>query len=442
MFKHGILICLIVVCTPLFSQHETHAPYEGKDSAMVSMSHAFSLHLPMNRNGSGTSWMPDASNVYGHGAHYKKWMFMFQGNLFLRYTDQDIFYASDKRGGEKADIPGWLMLMAQRKTGRNGLFSVNTMLSPEPFTIGPSGYPLLFQSGETYKGQRLVNRQHPHDLISGLSIAYAHSLSKDIDLVSYLGYPGEPALGPVTFMHRLSAMNNPDAPLGHHWQDATHISYGVGTLGIRYSIFKIEGSVFTGREADENRYDLDRPKFDSYSYRLSANPNEQFALQFSRGYLKSPEVFEPDQDIVRSTASIAHHLPLAEANKYLATSFIWGLNKSDREEHSFLLESNLQLNDLAVYGRCEYVQKEAADLGIYNDRNEVYGVGALTLGSNRIFYQRYGFNMAAGFQGTVFVPAARIQSVYGKMPVSAEIYLRLYPGPMHMHDLNKKQKHE
>ena len=30
----------------------------------MSMSHVYSLNLPMGRNGSGTSWLPDASPMY------------------------------------------------------------------------------------------------------------------------------------------------------------------------------------------------------------------------------------------------------------------------------------------------------------------------------------------------------------------------------------------
>ena len=48
----------------------------------------------------------------------------------------------------------------------------------------------------------------------------------------YFGYPGEPALGPPTFMHRPSAMDDPDAPIGHHWQDSTHVTFGVATAGL------------------------------------------------------------------------------------------------------------------------------------------------------------------------------------------------------------------
>ncbi len=68
-------------------------------------------------------------------------------------------------------------------------------------------------------------------------------------------------------MHRPSAMDDPDAPIGHHWQDSTHVTFGVATAGLVWSNVKVEGSIFTGREPDEDRYNFDQPEFDSYSGR-------------------------------------------------------------------------------------------------------------------------------------------------------------------------------
>ena len=45
----------------------------------------------------------------------------------------------------------------------------------------------------------------------------------------YGAIAGEPALGPVAFPHRNSAMADPLATLGHHWMDSTHITFGVLT---------------------------------------------------------------------------------------------------------------------------------------------------------------------------------------------------------------------
>src|SRR5207244_1960143 len=177
----------------------------------------------------------------GYMFHTPKWMYMLHSNLFLRYNNQD-FSNKGSRGGSEFDAPDWLMFMGQRQVGKNGLFHFSTMFSLDAPLGGGSGYPLLFQSGEAYKGNAIVDRQHPHDLFSELSVSYAHALSNKADVFVYVGYPGEPALGPVAFMHRPSALDNPDAPISHHWVDATHVTFGVATIGVRYGQFKIEGS--------------------------------------------------------------------------------------------------------------------------------------------------------------------------------------------------------
>jgi hypothetical protein len=436
-----LLLTGLTIPLQLLSQHEMHQHHSDSSSMeMAPMGHSFSLSLRMERNGSGTSWLPDASVMYGHGAHSKKWMYMFHNNIFLRYNRQDISDAGS-RGGEKIDAPMWFMVMGQTKVKQEGLFRFGVMLSPDPFTVGNNGYPLLFQSGETYKNKKLVDRQHPHDLFSELSVAYTHKFSENIDVTGYLGYPGEPALGPVAFMHRLSSLHNPDAPLSHHWQDATHITFGVATIGIRLGIFKIESSSFTGREPDENRYDFDEPRFDSYSFRLSCNPMEQLSLQASYGFLRSPEALEPDENIKRTTASIIHQLPFGKENYYLSTAVVWGNNYSHTTENSFLLESVAQLDRTAIYGRYEYVEKSASELNLQqfiNGTDPVFKIQAATIGVNYVFLRKAGFNFAIGTQGTLFIGDERLNPVYGKNPMAGEVYLRLYPHLMHMHDLTMK----
>jgi hypothetical protein len=118
MKTYGLLILFILVLSSVvvFAQHEHHQmkrdttkkemKHDGKqgnkktmkdvdhnsinhqmetDSSMVPMTHSYSLNLPMNRNGSGTGWLPDASPMYGYMVHTKKWMYMFHGNIVLRY---------------------------------------------------------------------------------------------------------------------------------------------------------------------------------------------------------------------------------------------------------------------------------------------------------------------------------------------------------------------
>jgi hypothetical protein len=355
-------------------------------------------------------------------------MYMIHGNIFVRYTNQDI---SNKgtRGDSKVDAPNWFMAMGQRRVGQKGLFHFNAMFSLDP-VFGGDGYPLLFQTGETHKDKPLVDRQHPHNLFSELSVAYTRSFTKDIDAFAYFGYPGEPALGPVAFMHRPSSLNNLDSPLGHHWQDATHITFGVATLGFRYKIFKVDGSVFTGREPGEARYGFDKPRFDSYSYRLAANPNKNLSLQVSQAFIKSPEAIEPEEDVNRTTASVLHSLQLPGHNKSLTSAAIWGYNDSgeDHREHSYTVESNLQLDRLAVYTRFENIEKSASELLLTNfEDHQLFTINALTLGLNYTIIRKGNTNLALGAQGSIYAADKALDEVYGNNPASLEVYLRINP---------------
>jgi hypothetical protein len=398
------------------------------DMGSVPMSHAFSLNLSMNRNGSGTGWLPDEAPMYGYMLHSKKWMYMIHGNVFLRYNNQDVG-SKGIRGDSKVDAPNWFMAMGQRKVGGQGLFRFSAMLSLDPL-FGGEGYPLLFQTGETYQGQPLVDRQHPHNLFSELSIAYTQSFSKDVDAFIYLAYPGEPALGPIAFMHRPSSFNITDSPLGHHWQDATHITFGVATLGFRYRIFKVDGSLFTGREPGEARYGFDRARFDSYAYRVTANPSRQLSLQVSKAFIKSPEAVDADEDVNRTTASVIHALPLGAENKSLNSALIWGYNDSgeNHQENSFTLESNLQLDRFAVYGRYEYIEKSAEELLLEQfEAHELFEIRALTIGVNYTVLREWNTNFSLGAQGSLYAAGSELDPIYGNNPTSLQVYLRMSP---------------
>lgn len=400
--------------------------------AMMSMkmNSQYSLDVPMNRDGSGTSWVPDETPMYAYMIHGKKWMTMIHGSFFLRYNKQDLFN-SGSRGGKKVDAPNWLMAMTQRKVGKDGLFSVNTMFSFDPFLVGPGGYPLLYQTGESYKGEKLVDIQHPHDLFAELSVNYTQRVAKDADVSLSFGYPGEPALGPPVFMHRLSAMNDPDAPLSHHYSDATHITFGASTLGFRYKNIKLEGSIFTGREPDEYRYNFDAMRFDSYSLRLSYNPSKEWALQVSNGWIRGPESAEPLQNVDRFTAS-GIYTKMLNDDSFIATTLVYGQNHfSDNHKTlpSMLLESSWQMHKTAVYGRYEYVKKDADELDLTDNYpfNPNFTINAFTLGINRILTTIAKTNLTAGMQSTLNVSPAELKTLYGSAPVGFEVYLRITP---------------
>src|SRR5690349_23842684 len=234
---------VFVLCTP--------SPMLAQMPMDMSMPAERILGIPESRDGSGTSWLPDASPM--RMVHYRaaSWTLMLHGAAFGLYDDQ-----GGPRGADRVVAVDWGMLAASRNLGEARL-ELRTMLSTEPWTVGSRGYPLLLQSGESYGGTPLHDRQHPHDLFVELAAIYERPLSNDVAFSLYLAPVGEPALGPVAIPHRPSAAADPFAPLGHHWQDATHITYGVVTAGLFTRTVTLEGSWFNGREPDEDRTNFD-----------------------------------------------------------------------------------------------------------------------------------------------------------------------------------------
>jgi hypothetical protein len=431
---------------PMPMKHDHMQGMSMKDSAMADMkgmqmdgmemmSNSQSKNLPMNRDGSGTSWLPDASPMYGIMLQGGEWSYMLHGNIAARYTRQDLFNKGS-RGDEQFGAPNWFMGMAQRQAGKNGLLHFNLMMSFDALTEGGGGYPLLFQSGESWKGSPLIDHQHPHDLFSEISASYSYTFSKNTDLSIYVGYPGEPALGPAAFMHRPSAMANPDAPISHHWSDATHITFGVATIGFRLYDFKIEASSFTGREPNENRYNFDKPRFDSWSARINYNPAPNWALQVSHGFIKSPEELHVDDNVYRTTASAIYSRPFGD-NKSLNVTAVWGLNKTPGQEgdNSALLEGDLRIRKLDLYTRYEFVQKTTEELVLnptLYGADGIFPIHAITLGLNYDVLRLGPLNLAAGAQLTYYSADSRLNSLYGSHPMGGAAFIRLYPRLMKM----------
>lgn len=439
-FSSGItLLLLFLLLKKAEAQHDM-AGMKGMQmsdtsSMKMQMNSGLSLNLPMNRDGSGTAWLPDASPMYGIMLNSGKWMYMLHGNIAPRFTSQD-FTNKGSRGGNDFDAPNWFMAMAQRQIGQKGLFHFNVMLSADRFTEGGNGYPLLFQTGESWKNVPLVDRQHPHDLFSELAASYSYSFNKKTDLSFYLGYPGEPALGSTAFMHRPSALSNPDAPIGHHWNDGTHITFGVATLGLRLDKFKIEGSSFTGREPDENRLDFDKPTFDSWSSRLSYNPTQNWALEVSHGFIKSPELLHPQENVNRTIASAIYSKAFA-GEQFLNVTTLWGLNKYKNQagQNTALLEASYRLRKLELYTRYEWVQKSREELNLDGNlygENTLFPVNALTFGLNYDLFYIGKIRVAAGGQLSAYHANNRLNNLYGKNPYAGEVFLRIYPSLMKM----------
>src|SRR5882762_5514931 len=390
------------------------------------------LGIPESRMGSGTSWLPDASPM--HAAHIMlgDWTLMLHGQGFVQYDRQ-----GGSRGGDQLGVINWAMAAASRRIG-GGRLELRGMLSAEPWTIGSRGYPLLVQSGEAYQGAPLHDRQHPHDLFMELAALYERPVARNLGLSLYLAPVGEPAVGPVAFPHRPSAADDPLAPIAHHWQDGTHITFGVVTAGVFTRTVKLEGSWFNGREPDEQRtgFDYAGRRLDSYGARLIVNPGPRWSISAWYGYLKSPEVLHPDESLHRYGVAALTTQAFGRRGRW-ASALIWGANDpigSGRASHSVVLESDLDLDETnAVYGRVEYVRKSAADLVIPSvPPTSEYDVGALALGYMRTVGTIAGLATGVGTRGSISLVPARLEAQYGsRTPVGLAVYVRLRPAGAH-----------
>jgi len=396
----------------------------------------------MTAIGSGTSLQP--STTPGYMWHWIKgdWMIMGHGNLIAGFNHQ-----GGPRGINKAESENWFMFMAERQAGP-GRLMLRGMFSAEPWTTPRGGFPELFQTGETFKGRPIIDAQHPHDLFMELAAAYNIQLSEQVALNFYGGPVGEPALGPTAFMHRMSASENPAAPLGHHWQDSTHITHGVLTAGITAWRFRIESSLFHGAEPDENRKDIEMGKLDSWSGRIWFTPTPDWSMQFSYGHLVHPEVLEPG-NVKRMTASISHNHSWDDGN--WATSLIWGRNHElHGNSNAYLLESTATFLDKNyLYTRMELVDKPGlleenifgrAGLDEFHpigngfelgDRFEqFFRVGAFTFGGVRDIVAASKLRVGIGADVTFYHVPDGLKPIYGSSPTSFHLFVRMRPGKM------------
>ena len=380
--------------------------------------------------GSGTSWLPLSSSV--HGAHVMagQWMLMLHGVAYGQYTNQE-----GQRGGWQFGSINWLMLSAAHPTP-GGRVEFRAMGSAEPYTIGKVGYPLLLQTGETYQGTPLHDRQHPHDLAMELSSTLEQKLAGPVSASLYLAAVGEPAVGPVAFMHRPSSEGDPFAPLSHHWQDGGHVTFGVVTAGLFTEHVKIEGSLFNGREPDEVRtnFDFRGRRLDSWSARVTLRPDRNWALSGWYAYLESPEALFPEDWNKHVGASVLHSRPIGRQGAW-SSAVIWGAKRHEpslhhpttRLTHSVTAESSLEIGGRnTVFARAEYVQKDMEELFLPHVVEQVHEVRSLAAGYVIDVVRARPARIGLGVRGAInFIPDSLATYYGGPRPVGAAVFARI-----------------
>jgi hypothetical protein len=381
------------------------------------------------RESSGTAFQPSAWPMPMLMNRVGDWHLMWMGQAFIVDTQQ----FGSPRAGDKFYSTNWGMLGAVHQLW-GGSVMLRGMVSLEPATVTDRRYPLLFQTGETAFGKPIIDGQHPHDLFMELSLQYAHPLTENATWNVYYAPVGEPALGPVAYPHRASAAELPQAALGHHWEDSSHIANNVLTGGITYRKIRVEASGFYGREPDENRWNIDHGPMNSWSSRFSAFPSTNWSAQVSVGRLHNPEQAHPG-DVLRTTASIHYVRPAADRNSW-ANSFIWGQDHKvaeNRTVNAVLAETVVPIGRRNfLTGRYEWSQRDE----LFEDNHALeesleartgqtaFKVNAFTLGYTRDIPLLRNVQSGLGFNVTTYAIDEALKPSYGAHPWGVNVFAR------------------
>ena len=364
------------------------------------------------------------------------WAFFWHGYAYLD---------SNRQGGDSGsrvfESVNHFMAGADRPLGSGWRMGLRGMFSIEPATIPVEGSPLLFQRGETYGGDLLVDRQHAHDLFVQLAARFERPLGTTGRVLLTAGLRGEPAVGPVAFPHRPSSAEIPMAPLSHHNQDSTHISDDVVSALWGNRFVSVEGSLFHGAEPDENRWDLDQGRLDSYAGRVLVTPGAGFSVQVSGCRREKPEALEEGNQ-TRQTASIAWERNF-DGGGTVAVLAGSGRNllPGDQEEWGHLLEANWHPRTRHfLYGRIEQVDRDLYELANKTQRPDAVApqrvhAEEMTLGYAYSWPLLDQAETAAGVALAGYRFDDRLDDVYGERPISLWVYLRFRfgSGGEHLH---------
>lgn len=343
-----------------------------------------------------------------------------------------LFGTFNNQGGNRGETDfrsqNWLMATAARPLGAGSL-GLSGMFSMEPLTAPGRGYAEVFQFGEAYRGLQITDHQHPHDLFMQLAASWSVPLGAR-SRITIVGAPvGEPALGPVAFMHRASSAENPFAPLAHHIFDSTHSASSVILGRYDLGIVSVEGSAFHGREPDEHHYDVPFGTLDSWAARVWVRPTPGWLIQASHGFLEEPEELEPgDQRRTNVSASWSRH----RASGFTAATAAFGRNERQYSLlRSFLIEATHKSGASSIYGRFESTEVETEILlfpqivHVPHPGELVDLVKAFTVGGVRDIARVRGAAIGLGGDVSFYGVPPLLQNTHDEHPVSFKLFVRV-----------------
>lgn len=365
-----------------------------------------------------------------HDASADAWQWGVEGVAFGGYNYQRRKFTDF----DEVESQNWLMSTLSRSFGSASHLRIDAMFSFEPFTLRDIGSPQVFQTGGTFQGAPLIDYQYPHDLIMNLGAEYSRSLGATTLLLQ--GYAVGPApIGPPVFMHRPSAAENLQAPLSHHFLDATHVTPGVVVVGLERAGFKLEVGGFHGREPDEDRLDLDTAALDSFGGRLSW-ADGPWNVQISGADMTTPETNSP-YDAKRITASVSYFRGAGDRSMAWMVAFGQNCEVFGNLE-AYLVEGKRRFSKNAISMRAETVAKDILDARFHPisaaHTHRPSQVTAFTAGYLRDVVSRTWGTFGVGADVTGYIVPENLKESYGS-PASFHFFVRYRgtAGAVHVH---------
>ena len=325
---------------------------------------------------------------------------------------------SGPRGQSRLTGPGYWMLTYNHDLTSNNHLSINIMATPEQLTVGSKGTPQIFQTDH-------IDNFHAHDNIIAFEFrdAIYFGAGGKQRLTLLVAPRGEASVGPVPFMHRESAEGNPDAPLGHALQDGFHDVSTV--LGVEYQIAHttVEFTAFSGQTIT---WPLPLHGPDSYAVRVSQGIGDHVraGASYADALLPDDAGGAEHNQLISGWLTASHQL----RGGSLKSALVWGSSRAGGGPflNSFLGEAVYQQGGNNFYSRAEILQLAPGQLDlVINGSADAQWVEALTVGYERMLFQKEGLVLFVGGSYTKDIAPAAFRPAYGSDPNGVKIYLRV-----------------
>ncbi len=351
------------------------------------------------------------------------------------------------RGVDQFAAPNMFMLDVGRAITPRQFLNLNLMGTTELWTYPQRGYPQLLQIGEEHSGgQPFVDAQHPHTSpIMGLTLSDTVSLESSRTLRLFFAPRGESTDGPIAYMHRDSARDNPDAPLGHHvGQDVGHISSTVLGAQLDLGPFIFEASAFNGTEPDPTVVDLSLGPINSEALRVTYAIGAGHRVMGSVANVEQTDPQYPGTNsATRLAAALYDHFAPGNLGLLDHSLIVGSITRhpTDSSLTSFLDEAVLQRDSFDLWGRIEVLQRLASELELPTSPARAgdvkHWVSALTLGYTHWTSPSRHLQLGLGTSLTMdILPDIWARAYGGRTPVTARLIVQIRgSGPSHQESL-------